>query len=62
MRAYRRWAAAFSAEHGVGTDKRAAYLQHADPVKRALGVAIKRLLDPGLLFNPGKVPFATEQG
>ncbi len=52
----------FSAEHGVGTDKRAAYLQHADPVKRALGVAIKRLLDPGLLFNPGKVPFATEQG
>lgn len=48
----------FSAEHGVGLEKRHAYLAYADPVKRALAVSIKRLLDPDLLFNPGKVPFA----
>jgi FAD/FMN-containing dehydrogenase len=48
----------FSAEHGIGTEKRHAYLTYSDPVKRALAVTIKRALDPGLLFNPGKVPFA----
>lgn len=47
----------FSAEHGIGLEKRHAYLTYSDPVKRALAEAIKRTLDPDLLFNPGKVPF-----
>lgn len=47
----------FSAEHGVGLEKRAAYLTHVDPVKQALSRQIKTLLDPENLFNPGKVPF-----
>jgi FAD/FMN-containing dehydrogenase len=47
----------FSAEHGVGLDKRAGYLAHVDPVKQALARQIKALLDPDTLFNPGKVPF-----
>ncbi|MDR7026890.1 FAD-binding oxidoreductase [Rhizobium rosettiformans] len=47
----------FSAEHGVGLDKRSAYLSHVDPVKQALAREIKNLLDPQRSFNPGKVPF-----
>ncbi len=47
----------FSAEHGVGLDKRSAYLSHVDPVKQALARDIKNLLDPQRIFNPGKVPF-----
>lgn len=47
----------FSAEHGVGLDKRQAYLAHADPGKQALARQLKSLLDPGGLFNSGKVPF-----
>lgn len=45
----------FSAEHGVGLDKRDAYERHADPVKQELARAIKTLLDPNDLFNPGKI-------
>ncbi len=47
----------FSAEHGVGLDKRSAYLAHVDPVKQALSRQFKAMLDPDMLFNPGKVPF-----
>lgn len=47
----------FSAEHGVGLDKRSAYLAHVDPVKQALARQLKSLIDPDMLFNPGKVPF-----
>ncbi|MFN3502353.1 MAG: FAD-linked oxidase C-terminal domain-containing protein, partial [Allorhizobium sp.] len=47
----------FSAEHGVGLEKRAAYLAHVDPVKQALAREIKTMLGPDALFNPGKVPF-----
>ena len=47
----------FSAEHGVGLDKRAAYLTHVDPVKQSLSRQFKAMLDPDMLFNPGKVPF-----
>lgn len=47
----------FSAEHGVGLDKRSAYLAHVDPVKQALSRQFKVMLDPDMLFNPGKVPF-----
>ena len=45
----------FSAEHGVGLDKRGAYERHADPVKQQLSRAIKALLDPSDMLNPGKV-------
>ena len=45
----------FSAEHGVGLEKREAYERHVDPVKRDLARAIKALIDPGNVMNPGKV-------
>jgi FAD/FMN-containing dehydrogenase len=45
----------FSAEHGVGLDKRGAYERHADPVKQELARAVKRLLDPRGVLNPGKI-------
>lgn len=45
----------FSAEHGVGLDKREAYQRYADPVKQDLARAIKGLLDPGNVMNLGKI-------
>ena len=45
----------FSAEHGVGLEKRDAYERHADPVKRELASMIKRMIDPANMMNPGKV-------
>lgn len=45
----------FSAEHGVGLEKREAYERHADPVKQALARAVKAMIDPGNMMNPGKV-------
>ncbi|TIU64126.1 MAG: hypothetical protein E5W30_03250 [Mesorhizobium sp.] len=45
----------FSAEHGVGLDKRDAYERHADPVKQALARAIKGMIDPANVMNPGKI-------
>jgi FAD/FMN-containing dehydrogenase len=48
----------FSAEHGVGFEKRYGYENYADPVKRVLAKQIKQALDPEGLFNLGKVPFA----
>ncbi|WP_203426219.1 FAD-binding oxidoreductase [Sinorhizobium sp. BG8] len=47
----------FSAEHGVGTEKRDAYHLHGNPERRAVAQAIKAALDPKMIFNPGKVPF-----
>ncbi|WP_411035068.1 FAD-binding oxidoreductase [Shinella sp. BYT-45] len=47
----------FSAEHGVGMEKRRAYLTYGNPARRAAAQAIKAALDPKNLFNPGKVPF-----
>lgn len=47
----------FSAEHGVGFDKRHGYLAHANPTKVEIARRLKQLFDPGNLFNPGKVPF-----
>ncbi len=48
----------FSAEHGVGFEKRRGYETCISPEKRALARAIKQALDPKAMFNPGKVPFA----
>lgn len=45
----------FSAEHGVGIEKRPAWERHADPVKQDLSRAVKALLDPAGLLNPGKI-------
>lgn len=48
----------FSAEHGLGTEKRRAYLTFGNPARRAVAQAIKAALDPRNLFNPGKVPYS----
>jgi FAD/FMN-containing dehydrogenase len=47
----------FSAEHGVGLEKRYGYQTFTSPEKQALARALKQALDPNGLFNPGKVPF-----
>ena len=47
----------FSAEHGVGFDKKDAYLTHVSPEKQSLALKLKALFDPDGLFNSGKVPF-----
>ena len=47
----------FSAEHGVGLEKRRAYLAYGNPARRAVAQTIKAALDPQNLFNPGKVPY-----
>jgi len=44
-----------SAEHGIGLSKRAALERYADPVKQQLSAAIKSLLDPIGICNPGKI-------
>ncbi|HUS54200.1 MAG TPA: FAD-binding oxidoreductase [Thermohalobaculum sp.] len=46
---------AISAEHGIGTEKRAALRGHASPEKLRMMAAIKHALDPKDLMNPGKV-------
>lgn len=46
---------AFSAEHGIGSKRRAALRRHADPGKYALVALLKRTLDPSGIMNPGKV-------
>lgn len=50
----------FSAEHGVGTEKRRAYLTYGNAARRAVAQAIKAALDPKNLFNPGKVPYRAD--
>ncbi|MFC5730634.1 MULTISPECIES: FAD-binding oxidoreductase [Nocardioides] len=44
-----------SAEHGIGTAKRAIAATYLDPVELELMRAVKRALDPRGLMNPGKV-------
>ncbi len=44
-----------SAEHGIGTAKRAAARTYKDPVELDLMRTVKRALDPADLMNPGKV-------
>lgn len=45
----------FSAEHGVGSKRIHALYATADPVKLGLMQAIKAMVDPADLMNPGKV-------
>ncbi len=44
----------FSAEHGIGRMKRAAFARHR-PLKHELGRALKRWLDPDGIMNPGVI-------
>ncbi|WP_068303695.1 FAD-binding oxidoreductase [Pararhodobacter sp. CCB-MM2] len=46
---------AMSAEHGIGSKKQRAYEAHVPAAKRAMVAAIKAVLDPAGLFNPGKI-------
>jgi len=46
---------AISGEHGIGTEKKAHYLELEDPVKLALMRRIKAAFDPDGILNPGKV-------
>lgn len=45
----------FSAEHGIGLEKRGALARHGAAGKAALMRAIKQALDPHGVMNPGKV-------
>ena len=45
----------FSAEHGVGADKREHLIHSKDPVTLSLMRQIKTMFDPHNLMNPGKV-------
>jgi len=45
----------FSAEHGIGLEKKAALARLGDPGKLAAMKAVKQALDPLGLMNPGKV-------
>ena len=45
----------FSAEHGIGVEKRGALAKFGDPTKLALMAAIKKLVDPHNIMNPGKI-------
>lgn len=45
----------FSAEHGIGLEKKAALAKLADPGKLALMRAIKKAIDPKGIMNPGKI-------
>ncbi|MDX3927405.1 MAG: FAD-binding oxidoreductase [Shinella sp.] len=50
----------FSAEHGIGLEKRHAYLSHGNEARRLLAQSIKACLDPAGLFNRGKVPYRND--
>ncbi|MFD1159401.1 FAD-binding oxidoreductase [Roseovarius aestuarii] len=45
----------FSAEHGIGVEKREALAKFGDPAKLALMGAIKNAIDPQNIMNPGKL-------
>ena len=45
----------FSAEHGIGTEKREALQKYGDAGKLKLNRMIKTKLDPNNICNPGKV-------
>ena len=45
----------FSAEHGIGNQKRETLARYGSPAKLDLMRGIKQLLDPNGIMNPGKV-------
>ncbi len=45
----------FSAEHGIGTEKRASLAKHSNPEKLRLMREIKQVFDPANIMNPGKI-------
>jgi FAD/FMN-containing dehydrogenase len=45
----------FSAEHGIGVEKRESLVAQSDPVRLALMLDIKCLIDPKGIMNPDKV-------
>ena len=45
----------FSAEHGIGIDKRESLARYTSPEKLKIMKNIKRILDPKDIMNPGKV-------
>ena len=45
----------FSAEHGIGTEKREALQKYGDAGKLRLNKMIKQMIDPNTICNPGKV-------
>jgi FAD/FMN-containing dehydrogenase len=45
----------FSAEHGIGLEKRATLARESDPARLALLKRIKDLFDPRGIMNPGKI-------
>ena len=45
----------FSAEHGIGLEKRAALVDHGSAVKLDMMRAVKAALDPQNIMNPGKI-------
>lgn len=45
----------FSAEHGIGIEKRDAFTRFGNPAKRQTMAAIKAALDPNNILNPGKI-------
>lgn len=46
---------AFSAEHGIGIDKRTSLARYSDPAKLRLMHQIKAIFDPQGIMNPGKL-------
>jgi glycolate oxidase len=44
-----------SAEHGIGSEKMAYFLELEDPAKVALMRRIKQVFDPKGILNPGKL-------
>jgi glycolate oxidase len=46
---------AISGEHGIGTEKKAYFLELEDPAKLALMRRIKAAFDPRRILSPGKL-------
>jgi FAD/FMN-containing dehydrogenase len=58
-----RWDGSISAEHGIGQMKRDELGRLGDPVTLSIMRKVKDALDPGGLFNPGKLlPLAQTGG
>ena len=54
-------AGSFSAEHGIGIDKRESLARYTSPEKLKIMRNIKKVLDPKGIMNPGKVLAVTDE-